>query len=227
MRFLLCAISLLSLAALIGCQGVSHPPVQLTVTDSGNGKGTVTSSPAGISCGTTCSASFTLPPANLTVALAGRGTGTVTSSPAGISCPQTCTANLGKGSQVTLTATPAAGFPFAGWSGACSGTSTTCKVTLKGATSVTATFNGSLQSLNHIVFLAQENRSFDHYFGALRDYWAHNGFPDQAFDGLPQLNNPAGSKPTNPGCEPTSLPPNGCTAGGPGSTSAPSFHLLT
>jgi phospholipase C len=271
-RLLLCTLSLLSLAGLIGCQGVSHPPVRLTVTDSGNGKGTVTSSPAGISSGTTCTASFTsgtsvvltatptagatfngwsgacsgkgtcnvvlnasttvgasftFPPADITVSLAGRGSGIVTSSPAGINCPQTCTANLGKGAQVTLTATPAAGFPFAGWSGACSGTSTTCKLTLKGATAVIATFNGSLQSLNHIIFLAQENRSLDHYFGALRQYWAQNGFPDQAFDGLSQFNIPAGNVPTNPGCEPTSLAPHGCNAGGPGSTPVPSFHLLT
>ena len=26
-------------------------------------------------------------------------------------------------------------------------------------------------------FMVQENRSFDHYFGALRDYWAKNGYP--------------------------------------------------
>src|SRR6185437_14694887 len=64
-------------------------------------------------------------------------------------------------------------------------------------------------SINHIVVLAQENRSFDHYFGALRDYWAKNGYPDQSFDGLPQFNpasgiNPLnGPAPTNPGCDPT------------------------
>ena len=30
--------------------------------------------------------------------------------------------------------------------------------------------------IDHIVFLAQENRSFDHYFGAMRQYWAQNFF---------------------------------------------------
>ena len=45
-----------------------------------------------------------------------------------------------------------------------------------------------LSSINHIIFLSQENRSFDHYFGALRQYWAQNGYPDQSFDGLPQFN---------------------------------------
>jgi phospholipase C len=40
-------------------------------------------------------------------------------------------------------------------------------------------------SVNHIIFMAQENRSFDTYFGQLPAYWAANGFPSQQFDGLP------------------------------------------
>src|SRR6266576_2432967 len=40
-------------------------------------------------------------------------------------------------------------------------------------------------SINHIIFMAQENRGFDHYFGKLPDYWKANGYPNQAFDGLP------------------------------------------
>src|SRR4030095_5918505 len=43
---------------------------------------------------------------------------------------------------VTLTATPAAGSTFAGWSGACSGTGS-CTVTMSAARSVTATFNAT------------------------------------------------------------------------------------
>ena len=39
-------------------------------------------------------------------------------------------------------------------------------------------------SINHIIFMAQENRGFDHYFGKLADYWKANGYPAQAFDGL-------------------------------------------
>jgi phospholipase C len=42
-----------------------------------------------------------------------------------------------------------------------------------------------VQSINHIIFLAQENRSFDTYFGQLPAYWKANGFSPQAFDGLP------------------------------------------
>ena len=46
------------------------------------------------------------------------GSGTVTSSPAGIDCGATCSAVYDQGTTVTLTPTPAAGWSFAGWSGA-------------------------------------------------------------------------------------------------------------
>ncbi|MBI2525483.1 MAG: S8 family serine peptidase [Candidatus Rokubacteria bacterium] len=79
--------------------------------------------------------------ATLTVSKAGTGSGTVASSPAGISCGATCAAGFAGGATVTLTATPAAGSTFGGWSGGgCSGTGT-CSVTLTGNTTVTATFN--------------------------------------------------------------------------------------
>jgi phospholipase C len=70
-------------------------------------------------------------------------------------------------------------------------------------TNFTAVENSaSLRSVNHIIFMLQENRSFDHYFGALRAYWAANGYPEQSFDGLPQFNSPPGPAPKNPGCDP-------------------------
>jgi len=76
----------------------------------------------------------------LTVAKTGTGSGTVTSSPAGISCGATCSASYASGTPVTLTAAPAAGSTFTGWSGGgCSGTGP-CIVTLSATTSVTATF---------------------------------------------------------------------------------------
>jgi len=75
-----------------------------------------------------------------------------------------------------------------------------------------------LQQVNHIIILAQENRGFEHYFGALRQYWAANGYPDQSFDGLPQFNPSSGAAPllgpapTNPGCDPAfPAPANDCT----------------
>ena len=76
----------------------------------------------------------------LTVSRAGAGTGTV-SGPAGINCGSACSATFGAGAVVTLTATPAAGSVFAGWSGGgCSGTGS-CVVTVSAATTVTATFS--------------------------------------------------------------------------------------
>ena len=78
----------------------------------------------------------------LTVAKAGDGAGTVTSSPAGIDCGATCTASITDGTAVTLTAIPATGSTFTGWSGDCSGSST-CVVTMSAAKSVTATFTKS------------------------------------------------------------------------------------
>jgi subtilisin family serine protease len=76
----------------------------------------------------------------LTVTTAGTGVGTVTSSPAGIACGADCSEPYHLNTVVTLTATPGANSVFSGWSGACSGASTTCIVTMDVAKSVTATF---------------------------------------------------------------------------------------
>jgi hypothetical protein len=165
---------------------VSRPT--LSVVPAGSGSGTVTSNPAGINCGATCSASYdsgtvialTASPAGgstfagwsgggcsgtggcnvtlnastsvtatfttqtpqtfpLTVNKSGTGSGTVTSNPGGINCGPTCTASYNSGTVVTLTATPAAGSVFAGWSGGCSGTGP-CTVTMDAARTVTAIF---------------------------------------------------------------------------------------
>jgi hypothetical protein len=75
------------------------------------------------------------------------GSGTVTSSPAGINCGSTCNASFAQGSQVTLTATPANGWGFGGWGGACSGFGS-CVVTMNTAQSVTATFSLPQYTLN-------------------------------------------------------------------------------
>lgn len=156
------------------------------------------------------SATFNPGTESLTVTTAGSGSGVVTSSPAGINCPTTCAASFPQNTAITLTATPTNNDSFSGWSGACTGTAT-CSLTLTAPASVTATFvpNGTLQSLNHIIIFAQENRSFDHYFGYMRAYWAANGIPDQSFDGLPQFNPVSGIPPLQgpapslPGCDPT------------------------
>ena len=76
----------------------------------------------------------------LTVSRAGTGTGTVTSAPAGINCGADCTEAYGSSTVVTLTATPATGSSFTGWSGGgCTGTGA-CVVTMTQAQNVTATF---------------------------------------------------------------------------------------
>lgn len=49
----------------------------------------------------------------------------------------------------------------------------------------TPTPTPTIQSINHIVFMAQENRSFDTAFGQLAAYWPANGFPAQQLDGMP------------------------------------------
>ena len=80
------------------------------------------------------------PPQPLSVSLSGAGTGTVGSNPAGIDCGSTCTGYFAANSSVTLTATPTGSAAFAGWVGACTGTSPTCTVTLNQARSVDAAF---------------------------------------------------------------------------------------
>jgi hypothetical protein len=76
----------------------------------------------------------------LTVSKSGAGSGRVTSGDGNIDCGSTCAYDYASSPTVTLTAAPAAGSTFTGWSGGgCSGTGS-CQVTLNAAKSVTATF---------------------------------------------------------------------------------------
>jgi hypothetical protein len=86
----------------------------------------------------TVSATFVQVRYPLTVATSG-GQGTVTSSDGAITCGSACSASYAAGSMLTLSAAPAAGNRFVGWSGACSGAGS-CVVTMNSAKSVTATF---------------------------------------------------------------------------------------
>ena len=166
--------------------GGSDSTYALTVSKAGVGSGTVTSTPPGIDCGATCSATYTsgttvnltaaaasgstfvgwsgactgtgscavsmtaartvtatfqaTPDAYLlTVTKAGTGAGTVTGG--SINCGATCSGSHASGTTVTLTAAAASGSTFAGWSGACTGTSATCAVAMTASRTVTATFN--------------------------------------------------------------------------------------
>ncbi|MGD0887035.1 MAG: fibronectin type III domain-containing protein [Thermodesulfovibrionales bacterium] len=76
----------------------------------------------------------------LTTSNLGSGSGIVTSSPPGIDCGTSCSGSYNAGTVVTLTATPAAGSIFSGWSGGgCAGTGT-CSFSQNISTTVTATF---------------------------------------------------------------------------------------
>jgi hypothetical protein len=158
---------------------------RLTVSKAGNGSGTITSSPTGISCGAACStmfeiggsvaltatpaagtsftgwtgscsgtgtctvpvnaaksvtATFTLQSRSLTVKKAGNGVGKVTSAPAGVSCPKVCLASFLYGTSLVLTATPSAKAVFSGWTGACTGKSKTCALSMTSDLAATAKF---------------------------------------------------------------------------------------
>jgi phospholipase C len=194
------------------------------------GTGTVISSPAGINCPTTCTASFTSGTSVTFTATAGSGyqfsgysgacsgsscqitlatdqsvsatfaivsnnsaqvtvkvsgQGTVTSNPAGINCPSTCSASFDNGTTVTLSASPASGSTFSGFTGDCSGSTCQLAIANNQSANVSATFAQAKQditAINHIIIVTQENRSFDHYFGHLPDYWQSHNFP-QATNG--------------------------------------------
>ena len=91
----------------------------------------------------TCTATFTLNAITthtLTVTKTGTGTGTVSSSGTGINCGTVCSESYDNATDVTLTATPAAGCIFSGWSGGnCTGMGE-CIVTIDGDKQIFADF---------------------------------------------------------------------------------------
>ena len=167
----------------------------LSVSRQGTGSGTVSSTPAGIDCGSSCTANFAAgtqvalaaKPASgssfagwsgacsgstssctvnmnsslsvtanfnvaaatrlITLSKSGAGVGNVTSSPSGLSCLADCgvaSASFASNTAITLIAQAATGSQFAGWSGACSGISSSCSLAAgASALNVTAAFNTS------------------------------------------------------------------------------------
>jgi trimeric autotransporter adhesin len=82
------------------------------------------------------------PPPNhtLSVTLTGGGKGSVDGGAGAISCPSTCSHAYANGTSVTLTAIPAPGSTFAGWSGGgCTG-ARTCQLTIGADTALSASF---------------------------------------------------------------------------------------
>lgn len=77
----------------------------------------------------------------VSVALAGSGTGRVTSDVSGIDCGTTCsTSRTPTPVVLTLTAVPAAGSVFTGFTGGGCSSASTCRVTTSADTTITATF---------------------------------------------------------------------------------------
>ena len=70
------------------------------------------------------------------------GAGTVASTPGGVACPSDCTELFPIGATVTLVPSAAAGFGFAGWAGACTGTGA-CTPSIAGPTYVRASFTAT------------------------------------------------------------------------------------
>lgn len=87
----------------------------------------------------TVSASFaSIPIGNEALNVHIDGSGTVVGS--GISCPTACSQDYAYATAVSLVATPTSGYQLVGWYGACSGTVSTCIITMNNTQSVTAKF---------------------------------------------------------------------------------------
>ncbi len=87
------------------------------------------------------SANYSANATTYTLTVSNSGNGTVTSSPAGIDCGSDCSETYTAGANITLSATPAPGYRFDGWSGAgCSGTGS-CVFDLNADTTVSASFS--------------------------------------------------------------------------------------
>jgi hypothetical protein len=77
----------------------------------------------------------------LTARVTGTGSGVITSSPTGISCGSDCTENFATGTSVELFVSFSSPSVFTGWSESCSGTSSTCTVTMNGNRGAAAQFD--------------------------------------------------------------------------------------
>ncbi len=74
----------------------------------------------------------------LTTAVSPGGSGTVSAT--GISCPGDCTESYVVNTMVTVVATPAVGYAFSSWSGACAGQPSSCSLQMDGNKNTTANF---------------------------------------------------------------------------------------
>jgi len=115
-RALLCSCVVTLAIASAGCGGGSDPPTQQ--------RGAA-------------------PIAKRALTVSVTGSGAVKSSGGEIDCGTSCTAQFANETAVALSATPATGAMFQGWSGDCAGTTPSCTVTMSAARNVTAAFGST------------------------------------------------------------------------------------
>ena len=115
----------------------------------------------------------------LSILRSGNILGTVAStSDASINCPNTCSAAYNPGTMVTLSATPAPGSTFTGWSAAgCPGTGT-CTVTMNASQTLTASFVGGFGFVPVVPCRVVDTRNPNGQFGGpFLSGQASRGFP--------------------------------------------------
>ena len=117
-----------------GCADGANPIGGVIQASDANFYGT-TSADGNNSSGTV----FKLSVSHSTLTVSTSGNGVVTSTDGFINCPGTCSHPYLDNTPVTLNATPATGWAFTGWGGACSGTGS-CNVTMTQNTNVSAAF---------------------------------------------------------------------------------------
>ena len=112
----------------------------------------------------------------------------ITANPASITAgsASTLTVTATNATQVTVTGTDGSSYPLQPSGGTQSvspaATTTYTATATGGGTSatntatVTVTAPGSVQSIDHVIFMLQENHSFDNYFGMLNPYRHSNGY---------------------------------------------------
>ncbi len=149
---------------------------EIFITVSGGGGGTVTLTPTSLNFGSVTVGQSSAPQ-NVTVANTGTTTVTINSIAASGDYSQTnnCTSSLAAGASCTATVTfkPTQTGTRLGTlsvSDNAAGSPQTASLTGVGEST------GGAIPINHIVFMLQENRSFDHYFSNLNNYRAARGY---------------------------------------------------